>query len=582
MTFNCHFLVANNVLATPVVAITNTPNATNGGSAISANDWKGLIFSTPSWATSEISSIQLGLNCSGVGCGYPQSTNIQIDLYSVASELPNTQLNSLTLQPVTLSSGQQMYTFAIPNWLLTANTAYALVLKSDSNVPGLFNFRWGNTGNAPAGTQPSGFNGYTYLGLKSYSNGVWTSAGELNAVVIYVYQQPNFIFTATNQNQLAVATGLNTALITPASTAGQSILNRFVTMTVPQVQAVFDSISGAGISAQQTASFDATNITVDTVRRQGAYWLMDECQAGAGAKKNKAQFDLVIGHSCANNDNSQFRSWAAGVGGSNSLSGSSIVGSASVSTQTGGGLIGFDYEIGPNLLVGAMAGATSTSYNVSALASSGSVVSGQFGLYSVAKWNKFYLNSIFDFGYFSNSSTRYVAGIGPTTEITSHTNSNAFTGRLEVGYRIENPLANMMPFIAIQATSLQMGHYNESNTNHLGLSVQSKNVISEQGSLGVQVDKAYNINKEWSLYPLLRMAWIHEFQTDRTLTGSFQALPTGIWTVNGASAASDSADLGISLQVTNKDGFVFFASGNTVVSSTNQGYTGQIGLKIIF
>ena len=581
------------VRADSVIAITNSPNNTGGGSAINSDNWKSLIFSTPSFATSEITSVQIGLGCGTCTNAnytspgkYPYTASVGIDLYSVASGVPNTQIDTLPVQQIAMSSGKQMYTITIPNWVLAANTSYAIVIKSDSQT-GInnYNFKWGYTGNTGGSTTttPTGLNGYTYLGFKVYENGAWSNAAtDTNSLVIFVFQQPIFTSVATNQNQMAVAEGLTTSLIAQNSVAGQAILNSFITMTAQEAQAVFNSISGEGISAQQTANFDATNISIDTVRRQGTYWVMDECQTGAGSKKNKAQFNMTIGSSCVTDDNNKFRSWVAGVGGSNSLNGSSVVGSSSVSTQTGGGLVGFDYEVSPNLLVGAMAGATSSNYNVSSLSSSGSVASGQFGVYSVARWNKFYVSSIFDYGYFSNASTRYVSGIGATTKETSSNNSNAFTGRMEVGYRVEHPFVNIMPFIAMQATSLQMGNYNESNTNNLGLSVQSKTVMSEPGSLGVQVDKAYNIDKEWSLYPLLRMAWIHEFQTDRTLTGSLQALPTGTWTVNGASAAANAADVGISLQAMNKDGFAFFASGNAIASSTSQGYTGQVGLKILF
>ena len=309
---------------------------------------------------------------------------------------------------------------------------------------------------------------------------------------------------------------------------------------------------------------------------------MNECQTGASSKKNNALPANALPMTCSSNDNRQFRGWVAGVGGSNSMSGSSTVGSSSVSSQTGGGMAGFDYEVSPNLLVGMMAGATSSSYNVSNLSSSGSIASGQFGVYSVAKWQRFYLNTVFDYGYFSNASTRYVSGIGATSKETSSNNSNAFTGRAEVGYRVEHPVVNMMPFIAMQATSLQMGTYSESNTNGLGLNVQSKNVMSEPGSLGIQLDKAYDLDQEWSLYPLLRMAWVHEFQTTRTLTASLQSLPTAGWTVNGASAAANAANIGISLQAMNKDGFAFFASGNVVASPTTESYMGQVGFKLLW
>ena len=61
--------------------------------------------------------------------------------------------------------------------------------------------------------------------------------------------------------------------------------------------------------------------------------------------------------------------------------------------------MGFDYEVSSHLLVGGMAGGTSSNYNVSARSSTGTDSSGQVGLYSVAKWNNFYVNGIFNYGY---------------------------------------------------------------------------------------------------------------------------------------------------------------------------------------
>jgi autotransporter-associated beta strand protein len=171
-------LVPEIVRADPIVAITNIPIATTGGSTITNTDWKGLIFSTPS-AVSEISSIQLGLN--NIPGSYPTSPNIEIGLYSVESGHPSIQLNSLPLQSVSMTESKQMYSFIIPNWQMAANTSYALVLKSD-----LTSIKWGNTV-----TIPSGINGYTYLGFNIYSSGSWSGDGigsTLNAVVISVTQ----------------------------------------------------------------------------------------------------------------------------------------------------------------------------------------------------------------------------------------------------------------------------------------------------------------------------------------------------------------------------------------------------------
>ena len=366
------------------------------------------------------------------------------------------------------------------------------------------------------------------------------------------------------------------------STAGQSLLNNLTSMNNAQAQAAMNSLSGEGISAQQSANFEATDLVVDTARRQSTYWLMNECQTGASSKKNKAAAQNTLPTTCAGETNKKFRSWIAGVGASSSMDGSSSVGSASVSTRTGGGIMGFDYEVSSHLLVGGMVGGTSSNYNVSARSSSGTDSSGQVGLYSVAKWEKLYLNTVFNYGYFSGDSTRYVSGVGNTAEQTATTSSNAFTGRMEVGYRMDHPLLNVMPFVAMQATSLQMNSFKESNTDNLGLSVAGNTTMSEPGSLGIQLDRSFDINKKWSLYPLLRMAWVHEFQTDRSINASLQALPTSNWTVNGASAAYNAANVGISFQAMSKQGIAIFASGNAEASSTTQSYMGELGVKWLF
>jgi outer membrane autotransporter protein len=494
------------------------------------------------------------------------------------------------LQGVGNSNGALTYTGTLPthyNIIVNSPTQYGQLSGSYLSGSTTFGIYSGSSlikGHTYA-TVLSGVSS-TQLGttIRGFSNGLnyYLQATDLVNWTWNLNVWADYTQLATNQNQYAVASGLTSAANGSVSTAGQTILDSFNSMTDAQAQTAFNSISGEGVSAQQTANFSATNLIVDASRRQANYWIMDECQTGASSKKNKAASHNALPTTCASNDNKQFRSWMTGVGGSNSLDGSSSVGSASVSTRTGGGIVGFDYEVSSHLLVGGMVGGTSSNYNVSARSSTGTDSSGQVGLYSVAKWEKLYVNTIFNYGYFSGDSTRYVSGVGSTAEQTGTTSSNAFTGRMEVGYRMDHPLVNLMPFVAMQATSLQMNSFKESNTDNLGLSVSGNTTMSEPGSLGIQLDRAFDINEKWSMYPLLRMAWVHEFQTDRSINASLQALPTGNWTVNGASAAYNAANVGISFQAMNKQGIAIFASGNAEASSTTQSYMGELGIKWLF
>jgi uncharacterized protein with beta-barrel porin domain len=468
--------------------------------------------------------------------------------------------------------------------IVDASVDGQLNVSDTATLAGTFNATGGNgiNGNTrwTVMTAGNGING-TYANVTSDLDLV-NFALAYDANDVYMTAQANYTSAATNQNQQAVATGLQTAFYSTPSTAGQSVLDQINPMSASQAQTAFNSLSGEGISAQQTANFSATNLIVDASRRQANYWLMDECQTKASANQPNKSRHNVLPASCASRDNKRFRSWLTGVGASDSLDGSSSIGSASVSTRTGGGVVGFDYEVSSHLLVGGMVGGTASNYNVSARSSTGTDSSGQVGLYSVAKWENFYVNSIFNYGYFSGESTRYVTGVGSTAEQTGTTSSNAFTGRMEVGYRMDHPLVNVMPFVAMQATSLQMNSFTESNTDNLGLSVAGNTTMSEPGSLGIQLDRSFDVSDKWTMYPLLRMAWVHEFQTDRSINASLQALPTSNWTVNGASAAYNAANVGISFQAMNKQGIAIFASGNAEASSTTQSYMGELGVKWLF
>ena len=460
-----------------------------------------------------------------------------------------------------------------------------LNVSDTAHLAGTFNATGGNGINGNTRwtvlTATNGLNDSTFSSVTSDLDLVnFAVAYDTNDV--YMTAQANYTSAATNQNQLAVASSLQSSFYSSPSTAGQSVLDKINPMSAPQAQAAFNALSGEGLSAQQTANFSATNLVVDASRRQANYWLMDECQRGASANNNKQSRHNVLPASCASTEKKRFRSWLSGVGASDSLDGSSSMGSASVSTQTGGGVVGFDYEVNSHLLVGGMVGGTASNYNVSARSSTGTDSSGQVGLYSVAKWNNFYVNGIFNYGYFSGDTKRYVDGLASTAEQTGKTSSNAFTGRAEVGYRMDHPLVNVMPFVAMQATSLQMNSFNESNTNNLGLAVAGNTTMSEPGSLGVQLDHSFDISDKWTLYPLLRMAWVHEFQTDRSVNASLQGLPTSNWTVNGASAASNAANVGITVQAMSKHGVAVFASGNTETSSSTQSYMGELGVKWLF
>jgi len=139
------------VKADPVVAFTNIPPPGNfkpGGSTLNEYGWKALLFTTPTASNALVSSVTVGLSCGtciGGSEPYPTTVDLQITIYSVANlagvPTPDTELFSIPMQyGLNLLGRGSLFTFPIPNWNLSANTSYALVLKSTGTGP----LKWGN------------------------------------------------------------------------------------------------------------------------------------------------------------------------------------------------------------------------------------------------------------------------------------------------------------------------------------------------------------------------------------------------------------------------------------------------------
>lgn len=384
---------------------------------------------------------------------------------------------------------------------------------------------------------------------------------------------------AKTANQYAVAAALQASYFKPLAAAGGAILDSVNSLGTAAVPAAFDGVSGAGITGAQTATYGAVDLFTAAARGQQAYWLMGETE-GTTAVAGSAMAPGAGKRS--------WRSWAAPLARSATLNGDASVGSTSVTAQAAGGAAGLDFKVNRNLLVGIMAGGATDSYSVSNLSTSGTMTGGDVGLYGVSRWGGFYASGLLSFAAFSGQSTRVVSGLGMVENEKGDLSQNAYTGRIELGYRAQTPIVNVTPFVAFQATSLEQSGFTETSTvssgqpGALGLAVQSAGGLSEPGSLGLQFDQALVTQGGWTILPVLRLAWVHNFQTSRSVTAELAGLPGNPWTVNGASAAANAADIGFSLQGTNRRGLSLFAAVEAQPSGQGSAYQGQLGLKLMW
>ena len=385
---------------------------------------------------------------------------------------------------------------------------------------------------------------------------------------------------AATQNQSAVASGLHDAFARGLSPAGGAVIDAFTFSTVPQAQAALDQISGEGIAAAQTAVYSMVNLFADATRDRAMEWVMGEMPVPWKQQLASEDPSFVPGPA-----DRHWRAWASALGGSSSIDGVSGVGSASVTTRGGGGVAGMDYQVDQDLLIGLSAGGTSATYNVSQRNTSGQQTGGLAAMYAVARADNFYAFGLLNYGGFATRSTRTLMGLGGTEFADGNLSSNAFTARMEAGYRIDTPNVNVTPYVALQGTSLQNAGFTETSQTasglpgSLGLAVGSRTTNSVPGSLGFQLDQAFSAGDDWVIRPVLRLAWRHEFSTTRSVSAGLAVLPGSLWTVQSASAAPDAADIGLSLQMLNRNGISVAANLGAYAAQRSSAYQGQIGIS---
>jgi uncharacterized protein with beta-barrel porin domain len=125
-------------------------------------------------------------------------------------------------------------------------------------------------------------------------------------------------------------------------------------------------------------------------------------------------------------------------------------------------------------------------------------------------------------------------------------NANAFSGRIEGGYRFVSPWMGgigITPYAAGQFTTFDLPAYAEqvlSGANTFALAYGSKSVTATRSELGLRVDRSFAMQN--AILTLRgRAAWAHDFNPDRAIGATFQTLPGASFVVNGAAQASDSA-----------------------------------------
>ncbi|WP_168193386.1 autotransporter domain-containing protein, partial [Bradyrhizobium sp. NAS96.2] len=380
----------------------------------------------------------------------------------------------------------------------------------------------------------------------------------------------------------------------------QNVANTLVNYfnTTGGIQTVFGTLAPAGLTqasgelatGSQQTTFNAMNLfmgllTDPFMNRGGGAGQMpsapgyaEEGEASAYAAAKKTDAFAMFTKAPPVPFVQRWNVWAAGFGGSQSTSGNAIVGSNNTTSSVYGTAVGADYLVSPNTVAGFAVAGGGTSFSVTGSGSGRSDLF-QAGGYLRHTEGPAYLSAALAYGWQDITTNRTVTA-GGIDQLRAEFNANAWSGRLEGGYRFVAPWiggVGITPYAAGQFTSFELPAYAErviSGLPTFALSYAGRSVTDPRSELGLRTDKSFPV-QDGILTLRTRFAWAHDYNPNRLAAATFQALPGTSFVVNGAAQSSDSALTTASLDMNWRNGWSASATFEGEFSNVTSSYAGK-------
>lgn len=270
--------------------------------------------------------------------------------------------------------------------------------------------------------------------------------------------------------------------------------------------------------------------------------------------------------------------WGAGFGGAQTTDGNAALGSNNTTSNLAGIAVGADYRFSPDTVAGFALAGGGTSFSVDNGGYGRSDLF-QAGAFVRHKSGPAYVSAALAYG-FQNVTTDRIVTIAGVDRLHAEFNANAYSGRIEGGYRFATPWLGgigLTPYAAAQFTTFDLPAYAEqalAGTPVFALAYAAKTVTDSRSELGVRGDKSFAVSSA-ILTLRSRLAWAHDFNSDRSVGATFQALPGASFVVNGAARPHDSALTTASAEMRWMNGWSAAASFEGEFAGTVRSYAGK-------
>ena len=268
--------------------------------------------------------------------------------------------------------------------------------------------------------------------------------------------------------------------------------------------------------------------------------------------------------------------WAAGYGGSQTTDGNAALGSNAATSRIYGTAVGADYRFSPFTLAGFALAGGGTNFSIANGLGGGRSDLFQAGAFIRHNVGPAYISAALAYGWQDITTDRTVT-IAGVDQLRAKFNANAWSGRVEGGYRFVTQGFGLTPYAAGQFTTFELPTYAETaviGANTFALGYAAKNVTASRSELGLRSDKSFAM-QDAILTLRGRAAWAHDFNPDHTIAATFQTLPGASFVVNGAAQLPDAALATASAEMKWLNGFSLVATFEGEFSNVTRSYAGK-------
>jgi uncharacterized protein with beta-barrel porin domain len=222
----------------------------------------------------------------------------------------------------------------------------------------------------------------------------------------------------------------------------------------------------------------------------------------------------------------------------------------------------------PDTQIGFALGGAGTNFSLDAGRGNGRADVFNAAAYAKQYFGPAYVAGLLGYSWQDTTTDRTVSILG-TDKLHAAFKAQALAARLEGGWRYAAPVMGttmgVTPYAALQTTTFYLPS---------ALNYAAQAVTATRGELGARFDKAMLVRD--GLFTLkAKTAWAHDWNTDRTATATFQALPGATFITNGAQPAANAALISLGGEMGWRNGWIMAASFDGEFSRTTAGYAGK-------